>query len=166
MVKLNISIFLLFFCSNWLYGAGYPSNSEAFTHIYESAEWGRDAYGKGTSGDGSNPDHAREYVEFLQDFLLYHNIKTVVDLGCGDWQIGRVIDWSGVQYVGIDVVSSVIRKNARRFSSSNISFVKADGIDYDLPRADLLICKEVLQHLPNEDIQKIVQQFPKFKYCI
>jgi hypothetical protein len=35
-----------------------------------------------------------------------------------------------------------------------------------LPKADLLICKDVLQHLPYEDIQKIIKQFDKFKYCI
>lgn len=163
---MKLCIFLLFFCTNCLFGSDYSSNSEVFTYIYDSAEWGRDAYGKGSSGDGSNPEYAQEYIEFLQNFLRHHNIKTVVDLGCGDWQIGRVIDWSGVHYLGIDVVSSVIRKNVRRFSSSNVSFIKADGIDYDLPQADLLLCKEVLQHLPHEDIQKIAQQFPKFKYCI
>ena len=42
----------------------------------------------------------------------------------------------------------------------------ANILDTDLPPADLLICKHVLQHLTNEDIIKFLSQTKKFKYCL
>ena len=48
----------------------------------------------------------------------------------------------------------------------NIKFVLYDG-DFDrIEPADLLICKDVLQHLPNSYIQKFLQILPKFKFAL
>jgi len=142
------------------------SNSAIFSRIYDTGEWDRDSDVKGTSGSGSSPTNARMYIEYLRNFLKDQNIKSVVDLGCGDWQISSCINWNGIQYTGVDVVESVINRNKKKYSSPKISFIKADGIDYSLPRADLLICKDVLQHLPFMDILSVITQMSKFKYCI
>ncbi len=148
------------------------SNRSVFSHIYETGEWANDnnwvksATYEFTSGSGSSPENARAYIEYLKDFLKKKNIKSVVDLGCGDWQISRVISWEGIQYTGIDVVDSVIEQNKKKYTTKNISFVRADGIEYSLPQADLLICKEVFQHLPIKDILAILPQLKKFKYCL
>ncbi len=142
------------------------SNEEVFTHIYDTAAWDRESDMKGTSGSGSSPERAKEYIEFLRDFLKTNSIQSVVDLGCGDWQISRLIDWNGIDYLGVDVVTSIIKKNTEQFSASNIHFLQADGIEEPLPHAELLICKDVLQHLPYKDIFSIIPQFQKFKYCL
>ena len=141
-------------------------NSVVFSRLYEKGEWGKTSEGLGTSGEGSSCEYVRVYVEFLRHFLEKNQIKSVVDLGCGDWEFSRLLNWTNINYIGIDVVSSVIEKNNWRFASRNISFIEADATSFVLPQADLLICKEVLQHLPFRDIDKIVEQFPKFKYCI
>lgn len=161
-----IFLFCLVFKFSFLFGEDLVSNAAIFSDIYKRGEWGVDANKKGTSGSGSNPQNAKLYITFLQTFLSENNIKSVVDLGCGDWQIGKVINWDGIKYLGVDVVDSIISENAKTFSASNITFLKADGIDYILPKADLLICKDVLQHLPFKDIQSIIKQFEKYKYCI
>lgn len=36
----------------------------------------------------------------------------------------------------------------------------------ELPNADLIICKDVLQHLPNEYIFKFLKILPKYKYAL
>jgi len=140
------------------------SNSDVFSEIYREGLW--DPTGKCNSGTGSDPDNARPYIEFLQRYLTENNIKSVVDLGCGDWRIGKSICWDGIEYLGIDVVPSVIAENTAQYSAPNITFMTSDGSDAELPPADLLICKEVLQHLPFDDIHKIVSQFGKYKACI
>ncbi len=142
------------------------SNASIFSSIYERGEWGVDGNNKGHSGTGSDPQNAKMYITFLQSFLAENNIKSVVDLGCGDWRIGKLVNWDGIKYLGVDVVDSVISQNSKNFASPTVTFVKADGTDYVLPSADLLICKDVLQHLPYKDIQKIIPQFSKFKYCL
>ncbi len=142
------------------------SNEAAFTSIYTTAGWGKDEKGEGTSGSGSTPENAKPYMRFLQDFLKSHNIKSVVDVGCGDWQFSRLINWEGIKYTGYDVVDLVIQKNQQQFGKENISFVKMDSAQGELHGADLLICKDVLQHLPHQDIFAVIKQFSKFKYCI
>lgn len=142
------------------------SSSAVFSDIYARGEWGKDANGKGTSGSGSSPENAKIYVEFLRDFLQKNHIQSVVDLGCGDWQFSRLINWDGIQYIGLDVVQEVIEKNTKEFSSSNISFRKSEDARSDLPQADLLICKDVLQHLTYKDISTITAQFNKYRYCL
>jgi len=142
------------------------SNYAVFSDIYKRGEWGIDESGKGNSGTGSDPENAKKYIDFLQSYLAENNIKSVVDLGCGDWRISGSVDWDGVQYLGIDVVAAVIQENMEHFAAPNISFLKADGSDTRLPSADLLICKDVLQHLPFQDIQEIIAQFGKFRHCI
>ena len=164
---ISMGVFLLFI-ANIAFSGDVASNAAVFSAIYERGEWanGAEANNKWTSGSGSNPKNARVYIAYLQNYLADHEIKSVVDLGCGDWQIGRCINWDGVKYLGIDVVDGVIEENTKKFSAPNITFLKADGTEYELPKADLLICKDVLQHLPFKDIQNIVKQFNKFKHCI
>ncbi len=84
------------------------------------------------------------------------------------WRLGvfSLIDWTGVNYLGIDVVKSVIEKNQILYSSPTIQFLHQGGIAADLPSADLLICKDVLMHFPNNDILQFLPQLGKFKYCL
>jgi 2-polyprenyl-3-methyl-5-hydroxy-6-metoxy-1,4-benzoquinol methylase len=89
-----------------------------------------------------------------------------VDVGCGDWEFSRYINWENIQYTGYDVVASVINKNQKNFSQENICFVHANDLTEDLPQADLLICKDVLQHLSNESVILFLEQTNKFKYCL
>lgn len=138
---------------------------KTFTHIYDSGYWkhGQDVGGAGT---GSTANVTEEYRKFLQQFLADHHIRTVVDAGCGDWEFSKLINWKGVEYTGIDIVTSVIKNNKQIYKKKNIHFIEGDAIHMNLPEADLLICKDVLQHLTNEDILEFTRQFPKFKHCL
>jgi SAM-dependent methyltransferase len=135
---------------------------KVFTDIYKNAGWGGVDY----SGTGSELDSNREYMAFIEKFIDKKNIKTVLDLGCGDWQFSRYINWSSVKYTGYDVVKHLIDKLNNQFGSPNIRFIHEDITTCDLPTGDLLICRDVLQHLPNNEIQKVISQIHKFKYCI
>jgi SAM-dependent methyltransferase len=98
--------------------------------------------------------------------LKEHHIQSVVDFGCGDWEFSKVINWDGISYTGFDVIAKLIDRNGIIYGNDHIQFYKADGLDIDLPRADLLICKDVLQHLNNEDVHKFITQIYKYKYCL
>ena len=80
----------------------------------------------------------------------------VLDLGCGDWQFSKFLDLSSVLYLGVDVVDSVIDSNIDLYSASNIDFISRDIITYELPQVDLIICKDVLQHLSNRDVISVL----------
>jgi SAM-dependent methyltransferase len=139
---------------------------DVFTEIYAKKLWGANEYGVGWSGAGSDFGSTPVYRKFLQDFLAAYAIKSVVDVGCGDWEFSRYIDWKGIDYLGVDVVEAVLIKDKIVFGTETIRFKKMDVLQEELPKADLLICKDVLQHLTNEDVCKVIKQFSNYKYCL
>ena len=102
---------------------GDKSCEKVFSDIYKNRVWGTNEKGEGTSGPGSAEEHTKKYVVFLQKFMTERDIKSVVDAGCGDWEISRFINWDGIQYQGYDVVKSLIDKNQQKYAKANISFI-------------------------------------------
>lgn len=145
--------------------AGAPTE-EIFSHIYEQGIWGRNAEGLGISGGGSLPENVTAYQWILENFIHSNAIHSIVDAGCGDWSFSKYIDWKNINYLGIDVVKQVVERNQQQFAASNITFQHGDFLKVDLPPADLLICKHVLQHLSNNDIINFLNQLGKFKHCL
>ena len=137
-----------------------------FDFIYKEKFWGANAEGQGHSGPGSTVDATLIYRTFLQDFLKVHEIRSVVDAGCGDWEFSRTVDWSGIDYKGFDIVADVIKSNTEKYSKSNVSFAVANMVEDPLPPADLLIVKHVLQHIPNRDVLKFLPQLKKYKHVL
>lgn len=131
-----------------------------FQDIYEKNEWG---YG---SGEGFLEIQTRGYRRFLRHFLLEKKITTVVDMGCGDWQFSQFVDWSGVHYKGYDVAPVVVSTNSQMFSRPNVSFYLYSGNPTELPAADLLIVKDVLQHLPNRMIFDFLPILKQYRYAL
>lgn len=132
-----------------------------FEAIYADDAWS----GRG-SGEGSQFIHTRGYARFLQDFLARRGVRSVVDLGCGDWQFSRHLDWSGIDYRGYDLVRSVVERNQREFSRPNVSFHLFDGDFASLPAADLLIAKDVLQHWSHRSVQDFLPHLSRFGACL
>ncbi len=129
----------------------------AFEAIYAANAWSG-----GGSGEGSRLLHNRGYVAFLQDFLARRRIRSVVDLGCGDWQFSQAVDWAGIDYHGYDLVKPVVEANQRAFGRAGVSFHLFDGDFASLPAADLLIAKDVLQHWSQSTIEAFLPHLPRF----
>jgi SAM-dependent methyltransferase len=96
---------------------------DVFTKIYNNDGWGNG------SGPGSYAENNKEYTKALIEFIQAHNIKTILDYGCGDWQFSRFIPWDKIteKYTGVDVVESVIKNNQINFTKENIKFEKVDS---------------------------------------
>ncbi len=131
-----------------------------FVEIYANNEWGVG------SGEGSLDFQTKGYQKFLQKFLKQKRISSVVDMGCGDWQFSRYINWEGISYIGYDVVPEVIAANIEKYSTNNISFKLYSGDPSELPKSDLLIAKDVLQHLPNQPVLEFLQHLSKYRYAL
>src|SRR5689334_18951608 len=94
--QISRRMMLALICFNIITHQIYAEPTEdVFTDLYNSSHWGSDENG-GTSGEGSMLETTVEYREFLQDFLKTNQIQTVIDVGCGDWQFSRTLDWSGI----------------------------------------------------------------------
>ena len=139
-----------------------------FNRIYAEGGWGKDATGKGTSGSGSTLEITREYRAYVEYFIKKHAVKSVVDAGCGDWTFSSAIDWGDASYLGVDIASDVIEALRKKHEKGKIKFEVGD-ITENLPAADLLISKDVLQHLSNELIHKFIKnnlRKGKYKWVI
>jgi predicted TPR repeat methyltransferase len=132
------------------------THKEIFSEIYAKNIWGG-------SGGGSTPENTVEYRKLLQKLLKDLGIRSVVDYGCGDWSFSRLIDWSGVWYVGIDVVESVIESNRKKYGKPTINFHYPTYRN----RADMMILKDVLQHWGNSDIVTfLANNKDRYKYIL
>lgn len=143
-----------------------PTAAEVFSEIYAQKIWGVNAEGEGRSGSGSTLEATVVYRAFLQNFLAQHKIASVVDAGCGDWECSRAIDWTGIDYRGYDIVEDVIAKNRAKYGSAKIQFFVANVVKEPIPSADLLICKHVLQHLPNRDVKTLLLELGRYKHVL
>jgi len=147
--------------------------SRIFQDVYTQATWGASVIPNiaGGSGGGSSVESAKTYMEFLENFMKEYDIKSVVDLGSGDWQFSRHVNWGDRSYTGIDCVAPVVSAISKQFTKDNIKFMCLDFGHYpnDIPNADLYVIKDVLQHWPNElitDFLRKIIQAKKMKYLI
>ena len=134
-------------------------HAEIFDYIYRNDLW------KGGSGSGSTEEATVHYRQFLHNFLRSNNVKSVLDLGCGDWQFSRHMDWTGIDYLGVDV-SRVALANTRSFAKPGIAFRQLNAVTDPLPPADLLVAKDVLQHWSNADILALLPKLSSFRYAL
>jgi SAM-dependent methyltransferase len=138
---------------------------EVFTQIYATKMWGA-----GTeefySGPGSNAKVAKPYADFVINFIAEHNIRTIVDLGCGDFRVGRMIASCGVAYTGVDVVQPLIEENNRRFGNQSIRFQCLDIATDHLPDGQLCLIREVFQHVSNAQISAALAKMTKYNYVL
>ncbi len=136
---------------------------EIFSKIYKENGWG----GASPSGPGSDPELLRLYLQLLIAVIKERNISSVVDIGCGDWALARKIDWTRVDYTGIDIVPELVNRLDRTFGSDNIRFICADLSKADLPSGELCIIKDVLQHISNASVHIFLRKLQtRFKYAI
>jgi SAM-dependent methyltransferase len=133
---------------------------KVFSNIYAKGVWGNG------SGAGSDPTNVEEYVRFLQDFIRTRGIRSIVDCGCGDWQLMRNFDLAGVDYLGIDLVPDVVARNQSEFGRPGVRFELGNFSEMELPSADLVLCKDVLQHLPDQNVFRFLAGLDRFKYAL
>ena len=126
--------------------------SDIFSNVYKKDKWG---YG---SGVGALPLNNIDYIKFVNLFIARNNVRSVIDFGCGDWQFSRFIDWTGIDYTGFEIVEELVAHHQRTFGRDKISF-RVFKPDTDLPPADLYLCKDVFQHLPNGLIRRYLDRF-------
>jgi hypothetical protein len=109
------------------------------------------------SGPGSELKSTVELRKNLNELLNHYSIKSIVDCGCGDFNWMKEIDLSQRNYHGIDIVKNLIDRNKKQFSKPNIIFSEGNLLNDKIPKADLLLCRDVLVHLNLEQIKNALE---------
>lgn len=128
---------------------------EEFSRIASTNMWGSP---ETPCGPGSTLEACRPILATLPAWLSEFKVKSIVDLGCGDWHWMKCMGLVGIRYDGFDIIKAFILANKQRYETDFVRFYHADILEAELPTADLVICKDVLGHLPNDLVIKVLEK--------
>lgn len=124
----------------------FGSVEHIFSRVYRKKLWRSES----RSGPGSTLAHTKLIIKEVSNLIRKINAKTVLDIGCGDFNWMKHIEIE--MYIGVDVVEELIVLNTKNFGSSRRKFVKLDITRDKLPKVDLILCRDCLVHLSFDDI--------------
>ena len=125
-----------------------------FTATYDNNLWNGS---ESKSGPGSNLNNNLKLLKILEEFVIDNNIKTILDLGCGDFNWMKHFNFDLIDsYLGIDIVNNIIDHNCNTYGTDKIKFEHRNIVDYELSSFDLILSKDVLVHLSYNDSLSIL----------
>lgn len=146
-----------------------------FTNIYETKEWGDNNHPnyQGSSGSGSDIQYNKLYIQILRFLILSNDIKSIVDLGCGDFKCGPLIyNDLNLNYTGYDAYKKLVENHIQEYKNhSKYTFIHSDFYSQkeNIISADLCILKDVIQHWSLEKIYTFmdyITQSKKFRFIL
>ena len=91
------------------------------------------------SGPGSHLCNVQETIDLIQEAISEYNIKSILDLGCGDWNWFKEIDLKGSTYTGWDADELMIQSNIDNFGTPEINFCVKDIVLEEYPDVEILV---------------------------
>lgn len=132
------------------------TRKDAFEAVYRNDAWGFSM--------PASSNHAKPYLDWLASYLDQHpEIETILDVGCSNGRDFELFDWKGRNYIGIDIIESALPRTIEKNGTRSTTYFCLDFLESPLPKADLVLCKDVLMHLCHEDVKKalqILRQYP------
>jgi hypothetical protein len=131
-----------------------------FEQIYAANLWGDSESRSGTGSGLAATERIRAGILSTIEHLKIHSI---VDAPCGDfyWLSKLALAQRLDSYLGLDIVPQLISRNKETWAAKGISFELADLTKQVPPRADLILCRHLLIHLPFEDCFRVLRNFQR-----
>ena len=132
---------------------------EIFDLVYQNGLWGKDSQGRSISGSGSHENRIKDpYIQAIRGIIRKHNLKVIIDLGCGDFNVGKNFVEACERYIACDISNVILARNKKIFTEDKIEFRNIDIARDELPLGDIACVRQVLQHMSNDDILRFVNQ--------
>lgn len=127
-----------------------------FSEIHRDRLWASNETVSGRGSELANTEVARRV---LPTIIRELDIRSIVDAPCGDYNWMKEVPVELHNYIGIDIVPDLIRRNSERFSREGVTFLCMDLVAERCPRADLIICRDCLIHLSLADGLAVLGNF-------
>lgn len=130
-----------------------------FTEIWRANGWG---CAETRSGSGATLEQTLVVRRELERLFAELGVRTLVDAGCGELNWMSRISEKLDLYLGFDVVEDLVAELRKRFEARKTHlFNTAEITQHVLPRADAILCRDVLTHLPHAMVSEALQNFRK-----
>ena len=128
-----------------------------FTAIYKGNHW----FGEESiSGSGSSLDYTRSLRGHLPGVFQQLGIRSILDAPCGDFHwMQHVLKDYPLDYTGGDIVKPLVLADRKKYGTANVRFLHLDITRDDLPRTDMMFCRDCLFHLSYEDVRAMLNNF-------
>jgi hypothetical protein len=130
-----------------------------FEYIFLTNGWG----GASRSGPGSDLLQTQIVRNTLPKIIRDLGAKSLLDIPCGDFYWMKDVELN-VEYIGADVVPSLIRKVSKSFANERRTFLNLDILTDAPPPADLVLSRDLLVHLSFKDIFVALENLSRSKY--
>lgn len=136
---------------------------DIFFKYYKTNYWGDD---ESVSGSGSNAKATEAISKALPRLFNQLKIGYMLDIPCGDfyWMQSVLDSLNVARYVGADIVPELIQDNeyrtrGGRFGFPYVRFMTLNATKDELPKVDLIFCRDMLGHFSNKDVKKALKNF-------
>jgi SAM-dependent methyltransferase len=111
--------------------------------------WERRYRAGGDSGAGSYDFFAEFKAEVINEFVRGHEIRTVIEFGCGDGNQLKLMEYPS--YLGLDVSETAIAQCRELFAGDYTKRFELIS-DYHDEKADLTLSLDVIYHLVEDEV--------------
>jgi len=133
------------------------SAQQIFTRLVQNNKWGDQ---ESVCGAGSALGQTAELRRALPPLLHERQFCSMLDLACGDCNWMRLVPMD-IDYIGADIVESLVAENQRRYGSDRRRFMWLDLLTAKLPRADLVLCRDCLVHFSYRDVFRALENIKR-----
>ena len=134
------------------------SVESVFTDIYSKNGWANE---ETVSGSGSTLESTEAIREQLPLLFREFGFRALLDAPCGDYHWMRETRLDLDAYWGMDIVPEIVARNAQRYGSQRVRFVKGDLIEGSLPKVDVILCRDCFNHLSFSAIASALRNFKR-----
>jgi len=137
------------------------NNQRFFNQVYKRNFWG----GKESrSGEGSEGAFADQKIALLVPIIEEFQVKSQLDIGCGDFHWMRQVAPRLERYLGVDLVEPMLEENRRQHGSDRVQFLHADLSQRGPARGrvvaagpfDLVTALDVFGHMLNAEVDGLL----------
>jgi SAM-dependent methyltransferase len=137
-------------------------NAKAWSEITELHHSRPEEFGtiETANGPGATLAQTEALREILPMVFKRYGVKSVLDVGCGDWNWMSQVDLGDLNvYIGWDVEASMIRENQEKYGDEHVRFFDTSLLTCEtMPSVDLILARHVLIHFPNDEIVKVLDK--------
>lgn len=124
-----------------------PARHAAFVALHEGKMLGAH---ETTSGAGSTLMATFSLRRALGELLRTGMFGSLLDVGCGDFNWMQMLNLHGADYIGIDIVPSLVAENRKRWPQHRFDLL--DIVESAPPPCDLALCKDLFTHFLPSDV--------------